>query len=367
MAHFDPLNPCPERYPTAAETLPPDSDDRLAEAIASFEEARDAGSSPDPQNWLTRYPEVAIRLADFFAGQQCLRQLAGPLAAPGDAAFKDRYEVRCQLWLDGPHGGHLAFDRVLGRKVVLNTPYRARDIERFVKGAETRARVRHANLIPIYDMGLTDERVPFFTEPFFDATRLGCLLRDNTLDVTLQTLAVYVLTVCKALHALHNEGLLHLDLCPMEILVATESDDVFLTGGHLVPKEAVPSPDEPESFIIGRAGYKAPEQLDPANLGSVGVAADVYGLGGVLHEILFWEPPNRGESRRPIEIMQSTLARKAPPKRGEPSRYASHSPILAGRLESICFRALEFDPKSRYQEMGSFATAIEKVVYQYTR
>jgi len=52
---------------------------RLHEAIASFELARDAGQDPKPQEWMGRYPEVASQLADFFADQEHLQRLVGPL------------------------------------------------------------------------------------------------------------------------------------------------------------------------------------------------------------------------------------------------------------------------------------------------
>jgi serine/threonine protein kinase len=64
---------------------------RLHEAIASFEQARDAGQDPNPQEWLGRYPEVAAQLADFFADELGVHQLLGPLRqeASGRSAQMD--------------------------------------------------------------------------------------------------------------------------------------------------------------------------------------------------------------------------------------------------------------------------------------
>src|SRR5262245_58855087 len=58
-------------------------DGKLHEAIASFEQARDAGQHPEPQDWLTRYPEVASQLAAFFADEARFHRLAGPLRPNG--------------------------------------------------------------------------------------------------------------------------------------------------------------------------------------------------------------------------------------------------------------------------------------------
>src|SRR5262245_22471983 len=53
--------------------------DGLFEAIASFEEARDSGENPDPQEWLARYPGVAEGLKEYFADQENLGRLAEPI------------------------------------------------------------------------------------------------------------------------------------------------------------------------------------------------------------------------------------------------------------------------------------------------
>src|SRR5215831_9914650 len=65
-----------------ASTIADDPEDRLHEAIASFEEARDAGLNPDPAEWLARYPDVAERLREYFAAAGLLKQLAEPPSPP---------------------------------------------------------------------------------------------------------------------------------------------------------------------------------------------------------------------------------------------------------------------------------------------
>src|SRR6516165_7834300 len=75
-----------------------DPDERLDEAIASFEIARDEGHKPDPQEWLKRYPDVAEGLAGFFSDQKHLAFLAMPAAtAPWDG-FENRPTSSSQQW-----------------------------------------------------------------------------------------------------------------------------------------------------------------------------------------------------------------------------------------------------------------------------
>ena len=112
---------------TAAETRPFESDDGLAEAIASFEQARDAGSNPDPEDWLRCYPEVAAKLADFFAARQYLGRLAGALSLPAAPETRSGmlgdYEIRCELGRGGMgvvyKARHVKFQRLVALKMIL--------------------------------------------------------------------------------------------------------------------------------------------------------------------------------------------------------------------------------------------------------
>jgi hypothetical protein len=100
----------------------------------------------------------------------------------GDSAdpLDQRYELRARLWLDGPHEGWLALDRLLGREVVVNRSYRPADDQRLLQVARIRSRSRHAHLIPHYDIGATRDGRPFFTEAYIQATELEQLLHAGT-------------------------------------------------------------------------------------------------------------------------------------------------------------------------------------------
>src|SRR5262245_50326612 len=67
-------------------TVSYDPEERLHEAVASFEEARDAGLNPDPEEWLDRYREVAERLREYFADNAGMKRLAEPLLPPDPLA-----------------------------------------------------------------------------------------------------------------------------------------------------------------------------------------------------------------------------------------------------------------------------------------
>src|SRR5215831_4341756 len=102
-------------------TGPYDPDDRLHEAIASFEEARDAGLNPDPEEWLARYPDVAERLREYFAAAGLLKPLAEllPPEVPAPPPTVKGYRILGPLGAGGMGMVYLAEQEVPDRKVAL--------------------------------------------------------------------------------------------------------------------------------------------------------------------------------------------------------------------------------------------------------
>src|SRR5882724_3600267 len=99
--------------------------------------------------------------------------MSGPLITPDGSSFEDRYDLRRRLWLDGPHAGHLAIDRVLGREVEVHVAYRASDAAAFVEKARALILLRHPNILPIFDLGVTGEGLPFFTRSVIRLETMG--------------------------------------------------------------------------------------------------------------------------------------------------------------------------------------------------
>ena len=138
-------------------------EDRLHEAIASFEQARDAGAAPDPRQWLDRYPEVTGRLAEFFADQHELRRRLGdglPDSRPGQVPPPDLapqvpdYEIAEEVGRGGMgvvyKARQVSANRIVALKVIradrLEQPSpeeRRKAVERFVTEAQAAARLEH--------------------------------------------------------------------------------------------------------------------------------------------------------------------------------------------------------------------------------
>jgi serine/threonine protein kinase len=258
-------------------------------------------------------------------------------------------------------------DRLLGRDVVVHIPYRSADDKPFLQLARLRARLRHASLVPIYDLGSTSEGKPFFTEPYFQSTDLRRLQHDKATDMTLVRLVSYLLDTCTALAFLHANGFLHLEMRPGSVLVAPQFQEVFVVEGRYCPfpvrgtEKAADAGSQ--GTMLGVPVYIAPEQLDPERFGGPDVRTDVYGLGGILFEILYNSPPNAGRLTNALEVLTSLARRKGPPRPGTLSTQAGRCRELARRLEPVCLRALESDRAARQENVPAFMSEVEQCAW----
>jgi serine/threonine protein kinase len=113
-------------------------------------------------------------------------------------------------------------------------------------------------------------------------------------------------------------------------------------------------------MVSGRPAYMAPEQGNSQGLGTPDVLTDVYGLGGILFEILYDNPPNGKQSAPIPELLTTLVARKGSPPRGTLSARTAQYRELAQTLEPICLRALEHDRQARQVSVSAFIKDIEQ-------
>jgi tetratricopeptide (TPR) repeat protein/tRNA A-37 threonylcarbamoyl transferase component Bud32 len=240
-----------------------------------------------------------------------------------------------------PHSG-----RLVALKCVL--AYRNDDhlVARFRREAETAARLEHPNIVPIYQVGETAEGSPYYTMKYAAA---GSLLqaRRPLLEHPRQSVAMMV-KVARAVHYAHENGVLHRDLKPGNILLDSHGEPLVSDFG-LARCEAVSSYLTRSLTSFGTPGYIAPEQADgpAANLTA---AADVYSLGAILFELLTGRTPFVGDNA--FAVMKQSAQERAPKLRS----LASH---VDRDLEIICDRCLERDPADRYQSAAELADDLQ--------
>src|SRR5262245_28072171 len=219
-------------------TGPYDPDDRLHEAVASFEQAHDDGLNPDPAEWLARYPDVAERLREYFAAAGLLKPLAEllpPEAAAPPPTVKG-YRILGPLGQGGMGMVYRAVqeapDRVVALKVIrpdklegLPPEQRREAVQRFVTEARAAAKLGHENIVPVFEVGEADGR-PFYSMRYVEGASLADLIAKGPLEP--RWAATYLERVARAVHEAHRHGILHRDLKPANVLVESATDRPFV-------------------------------------------------------------------------------------------------------------------------------------------
>jgi len=212
---------------------------------------------------------------------------------------------------------------------------------RFATEAEAVARLRHANILQIYDIGQANG-LPYVALELLEGGRLHDRLAGTPQPAGFA--AELLATLARAVQKAHEAGIIHRDLKPANVLYT--SDGVPKITDFGLAKRIDSNDHHTESGqIMGSPSYMAPEQARGHSRG-VGAAADVYALGAILYEMLTGRPPFKGET--PMETVRQVLDDEPVP----PSRLV---PRLPRDLETICLKCLHKDPARRYASAQALA------------
>ncbi len=220
-------------------------------------------------------------------------------------------------------------------------------LARFHREAKAAASLDHPHILPVYEVGLSEEDLPFFSMKFASG---GSLLHARTVFRNEPRLAVHLLAkVARGVEAAHSQGIVHRDLKPGNILLDGRGEPLVSDFG--LAKWLDTTSDLTRTLtIFGTPGYIAPEQAEsPAR--NPAPAVDVYSLGAILFELLSGRPPFLGEHA--IAVIRQAAELPAP-------KLRSIAPPLDRDLETICARCLERDPVRRYRSAGDLANDLER-------
>jgi RNA polymerase sigma factor (sigma-70 family) len=227
------------------------------------------------------------------------------------------------------------------RKSYLNNP---EVVERFLEEARTLSRLHHPGIVKLHGLGKTPVGSYFIVMDWIEGPNLAEVMKGGA--VSPERATHWALQITSALAHAHEQGILHCDLKPSNLIV-NQHDRVFVTDFGLA--RSLSRPPELLDRIEGTPAFMAPEQVADW-WGPLTCRTDVYGLGAVLFTLLTGQPP--WPERRLADILARILTSEAV--------VAADliRPGLPKRLSQICQRCLAKKPAERYASMDELRAAL---------
>jgi formylglycine-generating enzyme required for sulfatase activity len=217
---------------------------------------------------------------------------------------------------------------------------------RFRTEAEAVARLRHPNIVQVYEVGEQDGK-PFCSLEFCEGGSLEKKLGGT--PVQSREAARLVETLARAMQAAHAAGIVHRDLKPANVLVGAEGT-LKVTDFGLAKKLDAASGQTASGAILGTPSYMAPEQAGGRSK-EVGPGADVYALGAILYECLTGRPPFKAAVA--LDTLLLVLGE-------EPVPVRQLQPKVPVDLETIALKCLHKEPARRYASAAALAEDLRR-------
>lgn len=243
-----------------------------------------------------------------------------------------------------------AKDTRLNRDVALKIPRRGYfgtkdEEERFLREARSAANLKHPNIVQVFEVG-TERGSHYIAAEFIDGQNLADMVKGQLLPF--RRTATLLGKIAEALHHAHEQGVIHRDVKPANILIDAK-DEPFLTDFGLARDSEPAITVTRDGEVLGTPAYMSPEQA-AAEHSRLDRRSDIYSLGVALFRMLSGELPFRGSRRM---LLNKVL-------HDDPPLIRSLNEDVPKDLETIALRAMEKQPEKRYQTALEFAQEIQR-------
>ena len=274
--------------------------------------------------------------------------------------YFDRYHLLGPLGEGGMASVYKAYDTRLEREVAVKIirtdmfipAVLEKVMKRFEREAKSLARLSHPNIVSIIDYG-EHAGLPYLVMEYLPGGNLKDRLTGQPL--TWQESLRMLLPVARALQFSHQQGIIHRDVKPSNILITLSGEPMLSDFGIARVLESEGSTSITGTGVgIGTPEYMAPEQW----VGDTSPQSDLYSLGVVLYEMVTGRKPYMAETPAAV------LLKQANDPLPRPRRFV---PDLPDKVERLILKALAKRPQDRQQSMGEFITMLEELLSGQTK
>jgi serine/threonine-protein kinase len=311
----------------------------------SFQVERTPPEDTPPGGQSSSSPATALPLVSLLAATVAEEATAtGPQRSA--ARTFGRYERLEELPRSGMGVVYKAWDPVLKIEVALKTMQAAAGrespelAERFDREAQALALCDHPHIVRIYDTGRYEGQA-YFTMGFMSG---GSVDRQLGRFRDPRSAAIFVEKVARAMHYVHERGILHRDLKPANILLDERGEPRVTDFGLAKFRDGETELTHPGA-VLGTLPYMAPEQAS-GQIDRIGPSSDVWAMGVILFELLTGRRPFEGRMREAVASLICT---------SEPPKPRGLRPDLDRALEIITLKCLEKRPEDRYHSAAELA------------
>ena len=293
-----------------------------------------------------------IDVTQDYQGNPILKDERSPAKPPERIG---RYRVEKVLGKGGFGLVYLAQDEQLNRPVAVKVPHarlisKPEDAEAYLAEARTVANLDHPGIVPVHDVGSTEDCPCYVVSKYIRGTDLATKLKQQRLKY--REAAELVATVADALHYAHKQGLVHRDVKPGNILIGNDGKPYVVDFGLALREENVGKGPK----YAGTPAYMSPEQARGEGH-RVDGRSDIFSLGVVFYELLAGRKPFRGDTR--AELMEQVTSY-------EPRPLLQYDEKLPKELQRICLKALSKRASERYSSAHEMAEDLRHFLQEQT-